>query len=695
MATEAHNTPSSEHQPMAAGNGQYIIDGIPWATDVNHQDLDTTSCLICSTRFSLRAGRCPICHGAEFHSPLMTYAHDVDVGHIPHWVEASAAASNQTHSNTLDGSFLSLGFPVFGSRSARSDPGTLTEHPPSIAQAHRRNALDSLSTTHHTRATSVIDSSSLLSHATLAFSASPEPGAARHGRKAPAKQAARLPGWEGRQNPECSMCPSKKQFVPTVVNKGLYCNKHTRKVMKEQVAGSAHVIELYDGPGSTVAGAKAMIYPAIAPMEYEGEGEDDYAEYLSRHKEEAALANLVDAANTEYTADMCPANASEGELKWHENCLKQQKDYNHKPFEEASRRLYTHDWVHARMRLAFHTILLFHQGGTSVYPAGGANNGYGEDRTLTMTERLEKIADIFRYDKRVVMDVIEGRGVAALACNPYKFEERKASNFKCNTKKKIKLEAGVDTISNDEGAVTGRKRAATNDLEDAGEDGTSNPGPTSRAAKPRGRKSGSKRQITQQTVRNVVSAGASSEGVPGPAYTAANPAFAWAAPEPDPLSHHVPIPYRPAMAPHMTSMLNNVYGKAIDQAMAPIAHPCDPSAPHYPATATGTASTDPYYTAGIQIHDPLEGYAPVGPDILPCDSTYCPQTQTINPANLIVHQPQDNPSTQDQFLTGAPQAGGPHTIDESPDPQFVQSMIQQLRERNAGTDIAIFGFKRS
>ncbi|TKA54077.1 hypothetical protein B0A55_12377 [Friedmanniomyces simplex] len=92
------------------------------------------------------------------------------------------------------------------------------------------------------------------------------------------------------------------------------------------------------------------------------------------------------------------------------------------------------------MRLLFRAVLTCHQGGRSIYPIGGNNNGYGEDRKMKFTARLGVIIDAMQADKRVVMDVIEGRGVAALAMNPKRFADRKNSNNKCNENKKRKLD---------------------------------------------------------------------------------------------------------------------------------------------------------------------------------------------------------------------------------------------------------------
>ncbi|KAK4574477.1 hypothetical protein LTR86_001318 [Recurvomyces mirabilis] len=279
----------------------------------------------------------------------------------------------------------------------------------------------------------------------------PETNALQPAKKRAAKQAAPLPGWEG-ENPRCQMCPKKKAFKATVFNGGIFCNKHTRKNMKEDQASKGHAVQWTNDHDTTTTDlAMTLVYPAIPPLDYTGDGEDDWAFYQEQAHQNTVVKGFIDATNARYTEAMGPDEADdEKEQHVHENFMKQQRDYDHKPYEEASIRLYTDHWIITRMRLLFLVILTYHRGGTSIYPVGGANNGYGEDRTLTMTHRIREITDILARDKRVVMDVIEGRGVAALAANPGKFEERKTSNFKCNAKKKRKLEASAVQSTSEE-----------------------------------------------------------------------------------------------------------------------------------------------------------------------------------------------------------------------------------------------------
>ncbi|KAI7119503.1 hypothetical protein KC352_g33309 [Hortaea werneckii] len=124
----------------------------------------------------------------------------------------------------------------------------------------------------------------------------------------------------------------------------------------------------------------------------------------------------------------------------HLHLIKQQQTYNHKPHEETSKAIYTTRSVTCSLRILFQAILNFHRGGEAVYPVGGANGGYGDEKRLKMSTRLLEIEGILRKDKRVLMDVIEGRGVLAFAAHPVAYQARKQSNKTCNDRKKRKFD---------------------------------------------------------------------------------------------------------------------------------------------------------------------------------------------------------------------------------------------------------------
>lgn len=80
---------------------------------------------------------------------------------------------------------------------------------------------------------------------------------------------------------------------------------------------------------------------------------------------------------------------------------------------------YSPAFVTARLRALWWEVVVFHDGGRSLYPVGGDSAGYAEDPELRFGERLEAIGDVMKVDKRTVMDVVEGRGVGAFVGNPW------------------------------------------------------------------------------------------------------------------------------------------------------------------------------------------------------------------------------------------------------------------------------------
>ena len=274
-------------------------------------------------------------------------------------------------------------------------------------------------------------------------------------RKGSRKQARPQP-WSTRdgENPVCSMCQVNrkkdddkppKRFKATDFNQGMFCNKHTAQRNKDEIAAQPPIYVLDDRPAAGNAqNTIEKVYPVHPPLNYDNDGEeDDFLQHLGH--ENFWVAHFLAAANSSYTRGDESAKSQDKEKiadrqRKHINAVKQQQLYNYKPHEDSSKDFYTNEWVNARMRLLFREILVYHQGGRSIYGIGGHNNGYGEDRKLKFTARLRVIVEAMRADKRVVMDVIEGRGVAALAMNPKRFADRKNSNNKCNENKKRKLD---------------------------------------------------------------------------------------------------------------------------------------------------------------------------------------------------------------------------------------------------------------
>lgn len=95
------------------------------------------------------------------------------------------------------------------------------------------------------------------------------------------------------------------------------------------------------------------------------------------------------------------------------------------------------DQVNSRMALLYHVAWNTHMGGERLYAVYGDNSGYPrESPRLTFLQRLEMIEHLLGENKRIVMDVIQGRGVLALVDTPDAYHRRKATNNTNNEFKK-------------------------------------------------------------------------------------------------------------------------------------------------------------------------------------------------------------------------------------------------------------------
>ncbi|KAI6860808.1 hypothetical protein KC343_g6533 [Hortaea werneckii] len=218
------------------------------------------------------------------------------------------------------------------------------------------------------------------------------------------------------------------------------CRKHQKKFMKDLDAQMTPIYEL-DESVLSYEDARQSKFPSVKALVYEGPGLDDWQLFVDQggywtHR-------FIQAANVPYTETnpfMLIDNMSNDEKAMHLHLIKQQQTYNHKPHEETSKAIYTTRSVTCSLWILFQAILNFHRGGEAVYPIGGANGGYGDEKRLKMSARLLEIEGILRKDKRVLMDVIEGRGVLAFAAHPVAYQARKQSNKTCNDRKKRKFD---------------------------------------------------------------------------------------------------------------------------------------------------------------------------------------------------------------------------------------------------------------
>lgn len=168
--------------------------------------------------------------------------------------------------------------------------------------------------------------------------------------------------------------------------------------------------------------ARNVVYPEFQPLNLNGDdvhNEDFYRDDWVRR--------FIDAANQPYMQNF--GN------DYHDFLLRQQKVFNGKGFNNET--------VNVRMRFLYQAAYVLHAGGQQVYPDGGDNGGYGRtDKSQRFSDRLIRLIDILSRDKRVCMDVIEGRGVTAFVCNPEKYEKRKTQNKDSNERKQKKQMLG-------------------------------------------------------------------------------------------------------------------------------------------------------------------------------------------------------------------------------------------------------------
>lgn len=220
---------------------------------------------------------------------------------------------------------------------------------------------------------------------------------------------------------QCAGC--HKAFYTSKDPEGLRCTRCYDKHVKHT---AGHTTYIFD-PEMTIEDAWKRLYPTIQPLAAAG---DDVE--AGKANEQDYVRRLIEAVSIPYTSD-------ESGSKENHQRVAQQAKLNKKPYDSTQ---YRNDLVNARIRFLFKIALSYHDGGPSLYDLGGDNSGYGEDRTMKFSERIERIIQLLRFDKDIAMDVIEGRGVTALVHNPNKYERRKRDNKKSNDTKQDLQEKG-------------------------------------------------------------------------------------------------------------------------------------------------------------------------------------------------------------------------------------------------------------
>ena len=263
-------------------------------------------------------------------------------------------------------------------------------------------------------------------------------------------------------------CPDcGKNFIPSPKNDFARCTRCNKKFVRNTRGPPIYTL---DPDSRGWSDAFDIVYPRVQPL---GLPDDDWEQLgMQPLQEDMCIARFLTAINTVYDGELEPASlsstasssnnntpnntttssagpstrrstagatpteqrlrtthAASEKARWKAFYSRQQDFFNKKGFSNHS--------VSTRLRLLYHAILTYHTGGSSVYPVGGDNAGYQtRDTTSRFSERIALIEQVLGKNKRVVSDVVEGRGVCALVQDPLAYERRKTDNETSNRKKK-------------------------------------------------------------------------------------------------------------------------------------------------------------------------------------------------------------------------------------------------------------------
>ncbi|KAM3424705.1 hypothetical protein BST61_g6692 [Cercospora zeina] len=207
--------------------------------------------------------------------------------------------------------------------------------------------------------------------------------------------------------------------------------------------------------------ARSLIYPS-QPGRGPPVSQDELAHILSH--EDDYIQRLLDAVNSVVPGGEGGNSKAPG-LSWES---RQQITFNQKLRMEGTSHkgaegLYRRSLLTARLRALFLELHQFHTGTPeSFYAIGGNNAGYNPDTSMTFQERFESVREFLRTNKRMVMDVVEGRGVKSIVANPKGYNKRKVSNNACNEDKKEIMGMGKERMGSvglgGEGKGKGKKK---------------------------------------------------------------------------------------------------------------------------------------------------------------------------------------------------------------------------------------------
>lgn len=186
----------------------------------------------------------------------------------------------------------------------------------------------------------------------------------------------------------------------------------------------------YDPNLGGLDAALEYCYASWPPLRLTNNQEDDWEQYDDAEAEWVERFIMAAVQPYEINTD---GTSEESLRQW---LVDQQTIFNKSPYEKTGGHWFTNKWVNHRFVMLFYAILNLHRGGRRPYPQGGDNGGYGKiDATMTCSTRLKMIEEMLRKDKRIVINVIEGQHVCALAENPRGVMKRKSSNKSTNMKK--------------------------------------------------------------------------------------------------------------------------------------------------------------------------------------------------------------------------------------------------------------------
>ncbi|KAK4617749.1 hypothetical protein CLAFUR4_12304 [Fulvia fulva] len=272
--------------------------------------------------------------------------------------------------------------------------------------------------------------------------ASPDPEYSDAGSRRPKGKGRARDGSTPHENPRCLDCGKRYRLTKSEGRCSRCADKHIRRLAGQQ----PHTYVL-DPSVPDIATARQIVSPLIPGRNL---CNDDYHRFAGQ--ENLWVERLLQAVN------VVQSEANDGSV-W---ALRQQTYLNEKAELEKG---YTDQQVTARLRALYQEIVNYHAGGPAMYAIGGDNAGYTDNRILTFSKRINMICGIMANNKRVVMDVVEGRGVQGLVANPEVYNRRKQSNNNCNEEKKRIMEKGKEVEGVTPGPKTRKRRRTAASME--------------------------------------------------------------------------------------------------------------------------------------------------------------------------------------------------------------------------------------